>query len=371
MSAVRVRRFPAALAAPLPVIFALFLGAYVAAQLPGASVALTAAAGQMVIVIGGILAACVAHDVAHWIAAYALGFRVGRVTVGPFLVTLSRRGRFVDAARRWSQLRGELVAEPRGERRAILRWALVAAAGPAMSLGIAALCWRVMPVLAAASLLRGLIALVPAGRLTAAPNDGARLLVLTGGGAAADRLTALFRIAAAQQAGVRPRAWPERWTIEASALRDGSRAEAIGVVAGFRRALDGCAHDRAEGYLDRALALRALLPRAEACALLADAAYFEARIHDDAVRARAWLEEAAARRSLCPVAERRAAAAVLLAAGDLAAGALAVREALEQLERVEREGHRTLPMESDWLREMLARADCASVLPPDLFAAMG
>ena len=366
-----MRRSPAAFVAPLPVIFALTLGAYATTQLPDASGELRAAARLIASLIGAGLLACVAHDLAHWAAARCLGVRTSRITVGPFTVTFSRRGFFVDAPRRWSQLRAEFTAEARGERPAILRWALVAAAGPIASFALAAVAWRAAPLFAIASLLRGIVALAPVGRLGAAPTDGAQLLILVGGGAPADRLVALKRIAAAQQVAQRPRAWPERWVVDASALRDGSRAEAIGAVAAFRRALDGCAHDRAASHLDRALALRAQLPRADACALLADAAYFEARINDDAVRARAWLEEAAARRSLCPVAERRAAAAVLLAVGDLAAGALAVREAFEQLERVEREGHRALPMESDWLREMLARADCASVLPADLFASAG
>jgi len=369
MTGSSVRRSPAALVAPLPVIFALALGAFIVVFLPVSPPELIQAASAVIRTIGAVLAACIVHDAAHWAAARALSLKIGRITVGPFLVTLSRRGYYLDAARRWSDLRSEIVAEPRGERRAILRWALVAAAGPVASFALAAAAWRIAPFVAVASLLRGFVAMWPAGRVTASPSDGARILVLTSGGAAADRLTALLRIASAQQSGLRPRAWSERWTHEAAALHDGSRAEATGAVAAFRRALDGCAHERAASHLDRALALRAQLSRVEACALLADAAYFEARIHDDAVRARAWLEEAAARRSLCPVAERRAAAAVLLAAGDLAAGALAVREALEALERVEREGHRSMPMESDWLREMLARAECAIVLPVDLFAA--
>ena len=85
--------------------------------------------------------------------------------------------------------------------------------------------------------------------------------------------------------------------------------------------------------------------------------------------ARGWLDEAETLRPACPVAERRAAAAVLIASGDVAAGAAAAREALAHVARIEREEWRTLPMESDWLREMIARAECAVVLPAEILAA--
>ena len=47
------------------------------------------------------------------------------------------------------------------------------------------------------------------------------------------------------------------------------------------------------------------------------------------------------------------------------------REALAQLERIEREEQRVMPMEGDWLREMLERAECAIVLPDELLALAG
>ncbi len=359
-----------ALLAPLPVSIALaVLGAF-AAFTPEMPESVTRAGQLGLAVLGALTAAIVAHDGAHWLAARLCGFRTVTFTIGPLRVIPSRRGLHVRPVRWWHELGGELIAEPPGEHRANARWALMAAAGPAASLALGVLSVNVAPLLAIASLLRFALAALPFGR-DSRPSDGAQLLMLTVGGAAADRLSALRRIAAAQRAGVRPRAWPERWAVDATALRDGTVAEALGCVAAFRRAVDGCAHERAAVHLDRGLALRALLPHAEACALLADAAYFEARIHNDVPRAQAWLDEAAARHPACPVAERRATAAVLLAAGDPAAGAIAAREALALLEQIEHEEHRALPMEADWLREMLARAECASVLPDELLATAG
>jgi hypothetical protein len=272
--------------------------------------------------------------------------------------------------RTWSEIGAGLITEPRADRHMNGRWALVALAGPAASLALGVLMLDSYPALAIASLARFAIAAFPYGA-RCIPTDGAQALLLLAGGAPADRFSAMRRIAAAQLDGVRPRTWPERWITDATTLHDGSAAEAMACAAGFRRALDGCAHDRASAFLDRALALRATLPRTAACTLLADAAYFEARIHDDATRARAWLEEAARRRPACPVAERRAAAAVSIASGDFAAGAEMARQGLAQLERIERDEQRVMPMEGDWLREMLARAECAIVLPDELLALAG
>jgi hypothetical protein len=362
------RRFVAALFSPLPVVGALAVAVNAALVAPGIPGSVVRAAGITALVLSAALAAIAVHDAAHWITARALGFRTIEATIGVFTFAPSRRGLLVRAVRTWSGLRAALIVEPRGERRMNARWALVAASGPAASLLLGILLLDAAPAIAIASLVRFTLAALPMG-VRGVPNDGAQVLVLLAGGAAADRLTALTRIAAAQRAGVRPRAWPEVWITEATALHDGTAAEALACVASFRRALDGCAHYRAAALLDRALALRAMLPRAAACALLADAAYFEARIHDDPDRARLWLDEAAARRPACPVAERRASAAVLIAAGDLAGGAVAAREALEQLDRVEREERRSMPMEADWLHEMLARAECASVFPAEFLAA--
>ena len=364
------RRVSSALFAPLPILAALAITAIVLWFAPGVPADAQRATALAAVVICSVLGAILAHDAAHWIAARALGFRTVCVTFGPFAFAPTRRGLHVRVVRSWREFGGGLIVEPRAERRMNARWALVAAAGPAASLGLGMAVLGVAPVLAVASLLRFALAALPIG-VRGIPSDGAQLLLLVAGGAPADRLSAMMRIAAAQRAGVRPRAWLEIWTSDAIALRDGTMAEALACMAAFRRAVDGCAHDRASALLDRALALRAQLPRVAACALLADAAYFEARIHDDATRARGWLEEAATRRPACPVAERRASAAVLIASGDFAGGADAARAALIELERIERDERRTLPMEADWLREMLARAEYAIVLPAELFALAG
>lgn len=362
------RRFAAALFAPLPVLGAFALVANAALIAPGVPAGVRDDVELAVRLVLAALTALVAHDAAHWLAARALGFRTIEATIGLFVFAPTRRGLLVRAVRRWPELSAPLVIDPRGEQRTNARWALVAAAGPAASLSLGILLLDAAPVFAIASLIRFTLAAIPFG-VRCEPNDGAQLLLLLAGGAPADRWTALRRITAAQRAGVRPRAWAEAWITEAIALHDGTGAEALACVAAFRRALDGCAHDRAAGMLERALELRGSLPRAAACGLLADAAYFEARIHDDADQARRWLAEAAARRPACPVAERRAAAAVLIAAGDLVGGAVAAREALQQLDRVERDERRSMPMEADWLREMLARAECASVFPAEFLAA--
>jgi len=270
-----------AIFAPIPVLAVLTLAAGGIPLVPGAPAIAIVLADAGVRTIGAVLAAMLAHDIAHWLAARLLGFRAVSATIGPVVFVSTRRGAHVRLVQSWLE----------------------------------------------------------------------------------------DHLAAAQFSGTRPRAWPDAWTHDATALRDGTCAEALGCIAAFRRAVDGCAYDRASGLLDRALALRSELPHAARCTLLADAAYFEARIHDDAERARGWLDEAETLRPACPVAERRAAAAVLIASGDVAAGAAAAREALAHVARIERDEWRTLPMESDWLREMIARAECAVVLPAEILAA--
>ena len=357
-----------AIFAPIPVFAVLTLAAGGAPLVPGVLPITIVVADVVLRAIGAVLAALLVHDAAHWIAARLAGFRAISVTLGPVVFVSTRRGTHVRFVQSWRELRGEMILESRAERRANAGWALVAAAGPAASLAFGVAVLPAAPALGIASLLRFAIAALPLG-VRAEPTDGGRLLLLLAGGAAADRWCAMQRMAAAQFTGLRPRAWPERWTLDATAVRDGTCAEALGCVAAFRRAVDGCAYDRAATILERALALRAKLPRAARCTLLADAAYFEARIHDDAERARVWLDEAEAHRPACPVAERRAAAAVLIASGDVAAGAAAAREALAHIARIEREEWRALPMESDWLHEMIVRAECAVVLPAELLAA--
>jgi hypothetical protein len=362
------RRFAAALIAPVTVLAALAILANVALVAPGVPPDMARAAGALNLALSAALIALIVHDLAHWIAARAAGFRTVEATVGPFAFAPSRRGSHLRALTSWRALRGGLLVEPHGERPMNARWAFVAAAGPAASLALGFATISVAPVIAAASLLRFALSALPIG-VRGEPSDGAQLLLLAGGGVAADRFLALLRIAGAQRAGQRPRSWPDRWTADAIAMHDGTAAEAAGCVAAFRRALDGCAHDKAAVLLDRALSLRAALPARAACALLADAAYFEARIHDDAARAQVWLDEAAARRPACAVAVGRASAAVMLASGDFAGGVSAARRALEQLDQLERDERRAQPMESDWLHEMIARAECAAVVPAEFLAA--
>ena len=370
MTGTSARPRAGALVAPLPAILATAVALNAALFLPGVPPEARDMAGRGVVVLAGILAAVAAHDLAHVVAARFLGFRVALAAVGPFVFTPTRRGLRVRVMHAWRELGTGVMIDPRGDRRMNGRWALVALAGPAASLALGVLALDRWPALAAASLARFALAALPWGARSI-PADGAQVMLLLAGGAPADRFCALRRIAAAQREGVRPRAWPEHWITDALAIHDGSAAEAMASHYAFRRALDGCAHDRASSFLDRGLALRAQLPRAAACTLLADAAYFEARIRDDAARAKGWLDEAARRRPACPVAERRAAAAVAIASGDFAAGAALAREGLAWLERIQREEQRAMPVESDWLGEMLARAECAVVLPDELLALAG
>jgi hypothetical protein len=368
MSGPSARRFLAAILAPISIVGALAFTACAALLFRGVPPGIVRAADLTAVLLASVLVALLAHDGAHLVAAAALRFRIVTAALGPFIFTPTRRGLHVRAVRSWRDLRGILLAAPRDDRRMNARAAMIAAAGPVASLALGLATLEVAPVVAFASLLRFALAALPLGR-RGDSTDGAQLLLLAGGGVPADRLCALLRLAAVQRAGTRPRAWPERWIGDAIALHDGSMQEALACVAAFRRSVDGCAHDRAAVFLDRALALRANLPRAAACALLADAAYFEARIHDDADAARAWLEEAAARRPPCSAAGLRAEAAVLLASGDCAGGVRAAREALARLERIERDECRPLPMEADWVREMLARAECAIVISAELLPA--
>ncbi len=362
------RRVAAVLIAPVTILATLAILANAALIVPGTPPELVRVAGAVNLGLSAVLVALIVHDLAHWVAARAAGFRAVEAMIGPFAFAPLRRGMYLRTVTLWGALRGGVLVEPHGERRMNARWALVAFAGPAASLALGIATISIAPVIALASLLRFALSAMPIG-VRGAPSDGAQLLLLAGGGAAADRFLALLRIAGAQRVGQRPRSWPDRWTADAIAIHDGTAAEAAGCVAAFRRALDGCAHEKAAVLLDRALALRAVLPGRLACALLADAAYFEARIHDDAARAQVWLDEAAARRPACPIAIGRASAAVMLAAGDFAGGVAAARAALEDLDRAERVERRTQPMESDWLREMIARAECAAVLPAEFLAA--
>ena len=289
MTGTSARRTPAAFFTPFPTTVAVAIAMNAVLLVPGVPAQVHDTVWRAAMVLAAILGALVAHDLAHLAAARMLGLRTVVATLGLFVIAPTRRGLRMRAVRTWGEIGAGLIVEPRADRRMNGRLALVALAGPAASLALGVVALDGYPALAVACLVRFLLAALPIGA-QCIPTDGARSLLLLAGGAPADRFFAMQRITAAQYDGVRPRAWPERWITDATTLRDGSAAEAMACAAAFRRALDGCAHDRASAFLDRALALRATLPRAPACILLADAAYFEARIHDDATRARAWLD---------------------------------------------------------------------------------
>ena len=120
-----------AICAPIPVLAVLTLVAGGIPLVPGVTALAITVADVTLRLIGAVLAALLAHDVAHWIAARLLGFRAISATIGPTVFVSTRRGAHVRFVHSWRELRGEMVLEPRAERRANSRWALVAAAGPA------------------------------------------------------------------------------------------------------------------------------------------------------------------------------------------------------------------------------------------------
>lgn len=299
------------------------------------------------------------HEAGHLIGGLRVGFRPLVYTVGP-LMAQRHGGRWkLERNLLTSAFGGFASAAPDNARNLPARMRSFVAGGPAASLLLflaGALLYLLAPqtlpgifaaLVALLSFLAGVISLSPltGDRML---SDGARLQMLRAGGPEAERWCALILLSPV----MRPRDYPLELVERLIALADGSYDETIGVCLAYTWAIDRRDLVQAQTLLDRMLAMptRQLSPVLRAAVLL-DAAFFTARFGNDAVQARAFLEEG---RSSLPVLRPsllKTEAVVLRAEGRNEEAVLKAREAMEQLHKVSSPG--MVEMMREQLEELL------------------
>jgi hypothetical protein len=298
----------------------------------------------VVIVFAAFALALVVHEVGHLIGGWLVGFRFSFVTVGP--LKIAREGGkirlgFLNAR---SLPPGMAASRPTDSRDLRRRMVIMIAGGPAASLLLALLSlegilllghtWLGIESLATTiySFVFFILTIVPCHSRGMA-SDGAQLLVLARGGAAAERHCAIAALAGMSVAGTRGRDLPAELVKAATGLPDGSGRDAVGAMLAYYWSLDREEIAGAGGYLDRALAAREKYPVVSRPALYREAAYFFARHRGDAPAARAFLKESTGGLMVRRHNVLRAEAAVLLAEGNYEASLQRASEGLATLLR--------------------------------------
>jgi Zn-dependent protease len=183
--------------------------------------------------LAGWLVATALHEFGHATAAYARGFRVISIVIGPVFVTRAARKGFRLGVRP-ALLGGWVLSAPRrwdGDRRYLRDKAWVVAAGPAVSLVVGAVGlllsrpWTVLWEWSVISLVIGVVTLIPMRYPKGRSSDGEKLRRLREAEPADLALMALHTLLFA----VRPRDWDP-------ALVDVARAES---ESGGSGAIDG------------------------------------------------------------------------------------------------------------------------------------
>jgi len=256
--------------------------------------------GLVALQVLALLVTSAVHELGHWLAATAVGFRVAGWRVGPLAgmrTPLGWRLRLSPL----SLAGGLLVPEPVRPEALRRRYTVVVLGGPAAHLALAGVLWATAAVTgrlpvsltAATVLATGLANLVP---VTLRPgdrwSDGRWLWAWAFRPALAAQRVAVGSLQLALAAGVRPRDWDRGWVLLAvgGPRRPADRAQVAGCLLGYRRALDQGDVDEAAGLLTRAFAGRGVLPQRVRAALAIEAAFFAARYRGDSGLASRLLE---------------------------------------------------------------------------------
>ena len=228
------------------------------------------------------------------------------------------------------------------------------------------------PVLIAAAVLGGALFLLNALPLHYPwlESDAAALDTLRRGGAPAGRLGALAALEGAVHNGELPRAFDRRLIRRATSCPDGTRAAALADLFAYYRALDLGDAETASALLERLQRDRPAQPRALPAIVAGEAAFFAARLHNDAAAAklqlrvargtgpRGWARYWLARRSH-PGPFARTVLQCRLLSGAYAEGQRGAKAGLVALVRTPADGPtaaRHALCEREWLRLMLKEA---------------
>jgi hypothetical protein len=259
-----------------------------------------ALAFDLVFIVGWLLATAL-HEIGHATAAYARGFRVISIVIGPVSVTRSAR-KGLRLGIRPALLGGWVLSAPRrwdGDRQYLHDEAWVVAAGPAVSLvaGVVGLLlsrpWTVVWQWSVISLVIGVVTLIPMRYPKGRTSDGEKLQRLREAEPADLALMALHTLLFA----VRPRDWdPVLVDIARAESEFGGSAAIDGTLFLYFHVLDSGDVVGAGALLQRLIDYTcgtARWPRTTISREVAlEASLFEAVWRGDEVAAREWLARA-------------------------------------------------------------------------------
>lgn len=380
-----------ALFKPAPVTLAIFLLTAIPAVLlhdPQSRFSLMLA--LLAIMVPGLLLVLYTHELGHVVGGLACGYRFIALICGPF--AFARVGDRLKAELNgiWALYGGIAMLAPRGGTLPPTREVVTLfAAGPLASLLLGALFLAVhfgaglddvtrRTILAGThtvgqllaggfTLIVGVCSLAIAF-VTMVPNavggytsDGAAIRLLLRGGADAERLQAIGALTGRMAEGARPRDWEVELVRRAVAVEDGSALESGASSMALMHALDRGDLAQARTCLARMLAAAAKAPAigqgelrlAEAWIAVADRRLDEARA--------AWAQSEGA--IIEEYGRRRVLAAILIAEGQMEAGAQTAREGLQLLVEGETPFAGLALMEQEWL-QVLADGRLPDVLAP-------
>ncbi len=297
--------------------------------------------------LAGICVSCLLclllHESGHALGAWASGFRVTELHLGPF-----RFRRTVDGWR-WSpasRLGIAVIASPRSPRdvRSGLAFALAAgpvvcaASGLAFVAGVCSAAWlnwaqaaEACALMAAASFSMALISFAPVD-LVRFRTSGAALRGLALNDTLSWHMGALGATGVSLSTDLRPRDWPDDIVRRLTILEDGSSEQITGRYLAYLHHLDKGDIDGAHRHLAEMVdEFFGVSPRFPALYAL-EIAYFQARYRGRPASARRWLREVAGAGYVPKIVLTRVRAAVFAAEGNLAAAHACAAQLVLQLD---------------------------------------
>lgn len=312
------------------------------------------------------VAAIIAHELGHAIAALIVQFQVQSFTVGPIM--LHREAAGLRFRRTQVKIGGLVTIVPVGLHELGKRMLVVVVGGPTSSFLFAALAFvvgrslgeplqsRWMNPFSVVSGAVGILSLIPMRSFYR--SDGAQIWDLLRSPAKAERQCALLAIAGAAKAGLRPRDWDSALIEKALSITDNAAGDVSANVIAYESSMDRGEFDLANKHLEAALRLRHKCPINLKSGLALDAAFYYSMVRQDSSLAKEWLNECDRRYVYEKYSLLMVEAAVLLSDGKSSEAAEKAQESARLLPRAQFPGFAVAA--KDWLDIILVRSQASA-----------
>jgi hypothetical protein len=307
----------------------------------------------------------VIHECGHVLCARLVGHRFLLMIAGPLKIERTRRGIRASLHKSIKIYQGLASSLPLDAHHFRGKEIFVYAGGPLANLLQAlvfAACsfWPgfavfsslplILRLMAGFALLVALTNVIPLRTSDGFLTDGAGILLLLKGGPPVERWGATLKLENALAQGLLPREWNDDVLQAALSLPDGTPEDVAGCSYAYYKLLDTNNITEAKRLLERMLVARMDVSTSLRHWLALEAAYFEARYHQNAGAARAWFERTKGIASdRCS--KLRAEAAVLLAEGKKEKARVCIQKGLVKAKDALFVG--TERIEEIWLRDLL------------------